>query len=125
MPGIYIAQNASQPVEYSVEHGRISVLGRRSVYLMIHCLEQRGQVISGEQCRRAKGGLHIGDHECSGQTFARGISDDECQAIVLKWEKTVAIAAERSNLTTTSTIVKGFATGAGRLHKALLHVAGQ
>src|SRR5262249_37247252 len=27
MPGIYIAQNASRPVEYSVEHGRISVLG--------------------------------------------------------------------------------------------------
>src|ERR1700733_6654745 len=125
MSSIYIAQNAARTVEYSVEQGCISVLGGRGVYLMIHDLEQSSQVIPGEQCRGPKGGLHIGHHECRGQTFARGISNDECQAIVLMRDKIVAIAAQRPNLTAAGAIVEGIANRTGRLHEALLHIARQ
>jgi hypothetical protein len=92
---------------------------------MIHYLEQRGQVISREQCRRPKGGLHIGDHERRCQTFARGISNDQRQAVILQRYEIVAIAAERPNLTAAGAIVEGIASRARRLHKALLHSAGQ
>src|SRR5580658_1593331 len=92
---------------------------------MIHYLEQHGQVISREQCRGPEGGLHIGDHECCSQTFARGVSDDQRQAVILQRYEIVAIAAERPNLTAAGAIVEGIASRARRLHKALLHIAGQ
>src|SRR5271156_976791 len=102
MPSIYIAQNVARAVEYSIEQGCISVFGGRGVYLMIHDLEQSGQIVSGEQCCGPKGGLHIGDHECRGQTFARGITNDQRQAIDLMCDKIVAVAAQRPNLTAAS-----------------------
>jgi hypothetical protein len=73
---------------------------------MIHHLEQRSQVISGEQCRRPKGGLHIGDHERRGQAFARRICNDQRQAVILQWDEIVAIAAERPNLTAAGAVVQ-------------------
>jgi hypothetical protein len=92
---------------------------------VIHRLEQRGQVISGEQCRRPEGRLHISDHECRSQTLARCISNDQCQLVTLQRDEIVAIAAERANLTTAGAIVQGIANCTGHLHKALLHVTGQ
>src|ERR1700683_3574474 len=111
MSSIYIAQNAARTVEYSLEQGCISVLGGRGVYLMIHDLEQSGQVVPGEQRRGPKGRLHIGDHECRGQPFTRGISNNQCEAIVLVRDKIVAIAAQRPNLTAAGAIVEGIANG--------------
>src|SRR6516162_11139957 len=125
MSSIYITQSADRLVEYSVEQGCITVLRRRDVCLLIYDLEQHAQVISGEQCRCPKGGLHVGDQECCGQTFSRGIADDKCQAVVLKRDHVVAIAAEGPNLTAARAIVEGIANCRVRLHKAALHVAGR
>jgi hypothetical protein len=73
----------------------------------------------------SEGGLHIGDHERRGQTFARRISNDQRQAVILQRYEIVAIAAERPNLTAAGAIVEGIASHARRLHEALLHIAGQ
>ena len=93
--------------------------------LMIHDLEQRGQVISREQGRCPERRLNIGDHECRGQTFARCISNDHRQAVILQGYEIVAIAAERPELTAARAIVQRIASRRRRLHKRLLHIAGQ
>jgi hypothetical protein len=75
-------------------------------------------VVRSEDCT-------FGYHEGRRETLARGISNDERQAVIREWHEIVAITPEGSNLAAASAAVHGLAAPPQTLHKPPLDVAGK
>jgi hypothetical protein len=69
--------------------------------------------------------LDTGHHQCRGETFARGIANDQRQAVIRKRHEVVAIAAEGANLPAPRTVIHGSAVPTVSLHESLLNMAGE